>query len=92
MARKDRNYDEIIKGCQEFAEAVNAARSAAVLLGKEATAAESTLKDRVAKKNISAINELSETILRKTAVGLERIRELEQKMRKEKARFEELER
>lgn len=92
MANKDRDYDTIIRGCQEFEKAVDAARAAAGLLSKEASAAEATLKDRVAKKNIDAIKELSETILRTTAVGEERVRELENKMKSEKARFEDLER
>lgn len=92
MANKDRDYDTIIKGCQDFANAVQAARAAAGLLSKEATAAKATLKDRVAKKNIDAIKDLSETILKTTATGEERVRELEQKMKAEKARFEDLER
>ena len=92
MANKDRDYDTIIRGCQEFAKAVDDARAAGGLLSKEASAAEATLKDRVAKKNIDAIKRLSETILRTTAVGEERVRELENKMKSEKARFENLER
>lgn len=92
MAKKDRDYDTIIRGCQDFAEAVRAARAAAGLLAKEAAVAETTLKDRVAKKNIDAIKDLSETILKTTATGEERVRELELKMKAEKARFEALER
>lgn len=92
MAKKDRDYDTIIRGCQDFAEAVRAARAAAGLLAKEVAAAEATLKDRVAKKNIDAIQDLSETILKTTATGEERVRELELKMKAEKARFEALER
>jgi hypothetical protein len=90
--RKDRNYDEILKGCKDFAEAVAGARARAALLGREASVAESTLKDRVATKNINAIKELGETILRVTSQGEERVRELEQKVKTEKSRFEELER
>lgn len=92
MSKKDRDYDTIIKGCQEFEKAVEAARAAAGLLSKEAAAAEATLKDRVAKKNIDSIKNLSEVILKTTAVGEERIRELERKMKAEKGRFEDLER
>ena len=92
MAKKDRDYDVIIKGCQEFASAVEALRAAANLLSKQTGVAEATLKDRVAAKNINAIKELSTTILKTTATGEERVRELEQKMTAEKARFEELER
>lgn len=92
MGRKDRDYDTIIKGCQDFAEAVEQARGLAGLLGREASSAEATLKDRVAKKNIDAIKELGETVLRTTSTGVERVRELERKMKSEKARFEELER
>lgn len=91
MGKKSRDYDTIIKGCEDFATAVEAARGAAGLLSKEASAAEATLKDRVAKKNIDAIKELSEVILKTTAVGEDRVRELERKMKAEKARFEELE-
>jgi hypothetical protein len=91
MAKKHRDYDTIIKGCEDFAKAVEAARAAAGLLSKEAGAAEATLKDRVAKKNIDAIKELSEVILKTTAAGEERVQELERKMKAEKARFEELE-
>lgn len=92
MARKDRNYETIIRGCQAFATAVEEARAAAVLLKKEADTAEATLKDRVAKKNIDTIRELSEVILKTTATGEERVRELERRMKAEKARFEEMER
>lgn len=92
MAKKDRDYDAIVKGCQEFADAVKATRAAAQLLSKEAAAAEATLKDRVAKKNIDAIKDLSETVLKTTASGEERVLELERKMKAEKARFEALER
>lgn len=92
MGEKDRDYDAIIKGCQEFKKAVEAVRAAAGLLSKEVATAEATLKDRVAKKNIDDIKTLSEVILKTTDVGEERIRELEKKMKAEKARFEELER
>ena len=92
MAKKDRDYDTIIKGCQDFAKAVEAARAAAGLLEKEAAVAEATLKDDVAKKNINAIKELGEIILKTTATGEERVLELERKMKAEKARFEDLER
>ena len=92
MAKKDRDYETILRGCQEFAAAVQEARAAAELLKKEADAAEATLKDRVAKKNIDAIRELSDVILKTTATGEERVRELERKTKAEKARFEELQR
>ena len=90
MATKDRDYDTIIKGCQEFRKAVQDARGTAQLLSKETAVAEATLKDRVAKKNIDAIKNLSETILKATTVSEERILELERKMKKDKDRFEEL--
>lgn len=92
MAKKDRDYDTIIKGCDCFREAVEEARKAAALLSKETTVAEATLKDRVAKKNIDAIRELCDTVLKTTAAGEERVRELGERMKSEKSRFEELER
>ena len=90
--KRCRYYDPIIRGCDSFQTAVEDARKAAALLSKETTIAEATLKDRVAKKNIDAIRELCDTVLRTTASGEERVRELGERMKAEKARFEDLER
>ncbi len=92
MAKKDRDYEVILKACKEFADAVESTRRSAELLQKEADVAEATLKDDVSKKNIEAIKELAETILKTTAQGEERVRELERKMKSEKNRLEEMER
>lgn len=87
---KERSYEEILKGCKTFSDAVEQIRAHAKMLNTEAEAASSVLKDEVAKKNIDSIKELSETILRVTAQGEERVRELERRMQKEKDDFESL--
>lgn len=92
MAKKDRDYDTILKGCKEFADAVKAIRECAKTLDSGADIAQNTLKDSVSKKNIDAVKELSAIILKQTQQGEERVRELEQKVRSEKSRYEELER
>ena len=92
MKKKDRHYESIIKGCNSFEAALEEARKAAELLNRETSVAEATLKDRVAKKNIDAIRELCDTVLKTTAAGEERVRELGERMKSEKSRFEELER
>ena len=88
MAEKIRNYDDILKGCKPFADAVEQIRRHAKMLNHEAEAASSYLKDEVAKKNIDTIKDLAETILRVTDKGEERIRELERRMQKEKKEYD----
>lgn len=90
MSKKDQDFDVILRGCQEFAEAVANTRRASTLLKREAEVAQGSLKDDVAKKNIGKIVELAEVIDKATAVGEERVRELERKKKAEKDRFEEL--
>lgn len=87
---KVRRYDEILKGCKSFADAVAQIRAHAKMLNTEADAASSVLKDEVAQKNIESIRELAETILRVTTQGEERVRELERRMKKEIDDFESL--
>ena len=88
--KRDRDFDTIIKQCQQFAKAVEATREAAKLLKKEAAVAAATLKDDVSQKNIAKVDNLSETILKKTATGLERVRELEKKTRDAKEHYDHL--
>lgn len=90
MAKKIKEYDDILKGCKAFADAVAQIRTHAKMLNTEAEAASSCLKDEVAKKNIDSIRDLAETILRVTAQGEERVRELERKIQKEKDDFESM--
>ena len=90
MPRKDREYDSILKGCKAFSDAIKDLRSCAKMLDTEADAAESTLKDEVAKKNIDSIKNLAATIEKVTKQGEERVRELERKIQKEKDDFESM--
>lgn len=92
MALKDREYETILKGCKEFQDAVTVTKRGADLLAKEAQVAQGTLKDSVSQKNIEKINELVDTIRKVTAQGEERIRELEQRIKKEKDDYDELDR
>lgn len=90
MAKKIREYDDILKGCKAFADAVAQIQSHAKMLNTEAEAASSCLKDEVAKKNIDTIKNLAETILRVTKQGEERVRELERNIQREKDEFESM--
>lgn len=90
MSKKDQDFDVILKGCKEFAEAVANTRRASALLKREAEVAQGSLKDDVAKKNIGKIMNLAEVIDKTTAAGEERVRELERKKKQEKDRFDEM--
>ena len=92
MGKRDRDYDTILKGCKEFADAVASTRLGADYLEKEAQVAAGTLKDSVSQKNIAKITELVEVIRKTTAQGEERVRELERRMKSEKSAYEEMER
>ena len=87
MSKKDQNFDVILKGCQQFAEAVANTRRASALLKREAEVAQGSLKDDVAKKNIGKIMNLAEVIDKTTAAGEERVRELERKKKIEEDEF-----
>lgn len=87
--RKD--YDAMLAGLKKIREEIEAMRERAERLNKAADAAESVLLDDVAKKNIAAMRELATSIKKATAAGVERVRELEKKVREEKREWEELE-
>lgn len=92
MSRKERDYEIILKGLREIEETMRNLNSNAKRLGVEANAAEGELKDRVGKKDIQMIKDLSETISKATAPGEERILELIRKVERDKQAFEELDR
>lgn len=92
MARRDRDYETILKGCKEFADAVASINRSADLLEKEAQVAEGTLKDSVSQKNIAKITELVNVIRKTTAQGEERVRELERRIKSEKDRYDGMDR
>lgn len=92
MARKERNYDTILKNLEGMKKAIENLDTNAKRLKVEAEAAESVLKDRVGKKDTDMIKSVADTIIKAVKPGVERIRELERKIKSDKSRFEELER
>lgn len=88
MARKD--YDAILAGLKVIREEIESMRERATRLDKESQAAESVLKDDVAKKNIAGMRKISTAIFKATADGLDRVRELEKKVQAEKNEWEHL--
>lgn len=91
MARVEREYETIIKGLNTAEEELNNLFSNAKKLDMEASTAESELKDRVGQKDIKAIKDLAEAIRNAVNPGIERIRELTEKMEEQNKRFDELE-
>lgn len=91
MARVEREYETIIKGLNTAEEELNNLFSNAKKLDMEASTAESELKDRVGQKDIKAIKDLAEAIRNTVNPGIERIRELTEKMEEQNKRFDELE-
>lgn len=90
MARKNRDYDIIIKGLESALQAVEGLKKDAKALSTGADAASATLKDKVGEKDINEIKELADTINASVKSGEERIRELLERMKKEKDEFEQL--
>lgn len=90
--KKDREYDSIIKELQSIDSHLDELLKCSKYLTTTASAAESTLQDRVGKKNIEAIRDLAETIYKAVSTGQERIKELLQRTIAEKTRWEELDR
>lgn len=88
--KKDREYDTILKELQSIDTMLDELLKDAKYLTVSASAAESTLQDRVGKKNIEAIKGLANDIYRSVSVGQERIRELENRTKADQGRFEEL--
>lgn len=90
--KKDRQYDSILKELQSIDDHLDELMKCSKYLASTAGAAESTLQDRVGKKNIEAIRDLAETIYKAVSTGQERIKELLQRTIAEKTRWEELDR
>lgn len=91
MSRKARDYDGILKELNLIDDAMNElCKSGRRIIGN-AHAAESELRDRVAKKNIDAVVLLGEEITRLASDGEAQIKELIGRIQKDKAEFEELE-
>lgn len=83
MPRRERDFQTIMKGSQNFAKAVESARAAAKLLLQEANVARSALQDNYSSKNISAIENLAMVVIQSTAAGEERIRTIEERAKKD---------
>lgn len=90
MAIYRKDYNAILAGLKKVTQEIETMRDNAKKLQKEADAAESVLQDDVAKKNISAMREIAEAINKATAEGVERVRELERKVKIEKEEWESL--
>lgn len=90
MAIYRKDYNAILAGLKKVTQEIETMRENAKRLQKEADAAESVLQDDVAKKNISAMREIAEAINKATAEGVERVRELERKVKIEKEEWERL--
>lgn len=90
MATYHKDYNAILAGLKKVTQEIETMRDNAKKLQKEADAAESVLQDDVAKKNISAMREIAEAINKATAEGVERVRELERKVKIEKEEWESL--
>ena len=90
MAIYRKDYNAILAGLKKVIQEIETMRDNAKKLQKEADAAESVLQDDVAKKNISAMREIAEAINKATAEGVERVRELERKVKIEKDEWESL--
>ena len=90
MAIYRKDYNAILAGLKKVTQEIETMRENAKRLQKEADAAESVLQDEVAKKNISAMREIAEAINKATAEGVERVRELERKVKIEKEEWERL--
>ncbi len=90
MATYRKDYNAILAGLKKVTQEIETMRENAKRLQKEADAAESVLQDDVAKKNISAMREIAEAINKATAEGVERVRELERKVKIEKDEWESL--
>lgn len=90
MATYHKDYNAILAGLKKVTQEIETMRENAKRLQKEADAAESVLQDDVAKKNISAMREIAEAINKATAEGVERVRELERKVKIEKDEWESL--
>lgn len=92
MGKKERDYDTILSGLQSIRITLADLNDNAKRLHTEAVVAESELKDRVGKKDIQIIQDLSQTIQKAVNQGEFRVLELERNIRNQKSRFEELER
>ena len=90
MATYHKDYNAILAGLKKVTQEIETMRENAKRLQKEADAAESVLQDDVAKRNISAMREIAEAINKATAEGVERVRELERKVKIEKDEWERL--
>ena len=90
MAQVEREFDTIIKGLNAAEEALNNLLKDALMLDMEASTAQSELKDRVGQKDIQAIQSLVEAIRNAVNPGIQRIRDLEEKMQKQNSGFEQL--
>lgn len=91
MPSARRRYPEIKKGLANALAALENLKNDAKYLDAAASTASGELKDNVAKKDIQALQDLAEAIRQAVTPGTERIRELEEEIKREEAEFEALE-
>lgn len=92
MARKDRHYDEIIKGCEELKAAIDDLQHAAQALEAGAASTEASLKDRVGKQDIALVKEFAAAIKKATAGGSENAEALKKKTEREREEYNAMQR
>ena len=91
-SKKARDYDTIIKVLQDIEKEMDNLSNNGKKLRTQAQAAESALRDRVAKKNIDNVVSLGDNISKLAANGDQQIKELIRAIKQDKAAFEELDR
>ena len=90
MAKKNRDYDQILKDLKQMRNIIQMINQNGKKLDVEADAAGPMLKDRVGKKDCAEIKEVAQTIIKVTNSGDNEIGELEREIKREKQKFEEL--
>lgn len=88
--RKDRDFDQIIKGCENIEKTLEQMSLLGKSLCSGAEDAAVSLQDEVAKKHIERVRRLGEYVQKAVKLGDQRVRELEKKTRKDKSCYEEL--
>ena len=87
MAKKDQQYSEIIKGCEELKAAFDKLEHAAKALEAGAASTEASLKDRVGQRDIALVRDFAAAIKKATAGGAENAEALKKKKEKERDYF-----
>jgi hypothetical protein len=90
MATKDRDYEAIIKGCDNLMSALELLEAAGKALSTCAASAEATLKDKVGKKDVEGAIEIATAISDGIKGAKESVSELKSELQKESNEFDEL--